>query len=327
MSQKNLTQRALQTSLKIAFAIGLIYWLVKKGALNLESLGAIATPAMIASVLALVFLQIFVNNYRWLTLMRAQGFESTVGRTMPLSLIGMFFNFAMPGGVGGDVIKGYYLLQQHPRQKVAAALSIFMDRMVGFFVMIATAFVALFLNWTEVSSSPELRSIAFGVTALFACFLIFFAVSFSTLLQGSKLFDKLPGGAKIRTVYEVLHSYRHNPKALFVAVFASVINQVFAVALVAMIGNALGLSNEISLPIYFFLVPIGTVVQALPISPAGIGVGQAAFYFLFNLHLQHASPIGPVAVTAMQLASFVWGLFGAYFYLTHKAPEPTAHAG
>ena len=56
------------------------------------------------------------------------------------------------------------------------------------------------------------------------------------------------------------------------------------VGFVYAIAQAMG---ETTIPIsaYFFLVPVGTVVQALPISPAGIGVGQAAFFFLFNHYL------------------------------------------
>lgn len=313
-------KNALKTALKIAFAALLIGWLAKKGVLDIASLKAVATPTLIAFCLATVGLQIFANNYRWLTLMRAQGFESTIGKTMPLSLIGMFFNFAMPGGVGGDVVKGYYLLKQHPQQKFAAAVSIFMDRLIGFFVMIATAFVALFLNYAEVATSPQLTSVAFGVSILFAGFLVFFAISFSSI--DPALFEKLPGGRKIRALYEVLHSYRHTPKALAIAIAMSAVNQLLIVAFVAVIGAQLGV--DIPLAIYFFLVPIGTVAQALPISPAGIGVGQAAFFFLFKLHMHEESPIGPVSVTATQLASFAWGLAGAYFYLRMSHQKPKA---
>jgi uncharacterized protein (TIRG00374 family) len=310
-NQPSKLKNALNTALKIAFAVALIAWLAKKGVLDFGSLRAVATPTLILFCLVTVGLQIVANNYRWLTLMRAQGFESTFAKTMPLTFIGMFFNFAMPGGVGGDVVKGYYLLKQHPQQKFAAAVSIFMDRLVGFFVMIATAFVAVFLNYNEVATSPQLTSVAFGVAALFVGFIAFFAISFSPI--NVRHIEKLPAGKKIRGLYEVLHSYRHNPKALAIAVGLSVICQLLIVSFVAAIGAQLGL--DIPLSVYFFLVPIGTVAQALPISPAGIGVGQAAFFFLFKLHLHQDSPIGPVSVTATQLASFAWGLVGAYYYL------------
>ena len=308
---QNALKNSLKTALKIAFAIALMTWLAKKGVLDVGSLRSVATPTLIAFCLVTVGLQILANNYRWLTLMRAQGFESTFAKTMPLTFIGLFFNFAMPGGVGGDVVKGYYLLKQHPQQRIAAAVSIFMDRLVGFFVMIATAFVAVFLNYKEVATSPQLTSVALGVTALFFAFIAFFAISFSPL--SVQFLERWPAGQKIRGLYEVLHSYRRNPRALLIAVSASVICQLLIVSFVAAIGVQLGL--DIPLSVYFFLVPIGTVAQALPISPAGIGVGQAAFFFLFKLHLHQDSPIGPVSVTATQLASLAWGLVGAYFYL------------
>lgn len=313
-------KNAVKTALKIAFAALLLWWLVRKGALDITSLRAIATPALIVYCLAITGLQIFINNYRWLSLLRAQGCPSTIARTWELSLIGTFFNFAMPGGVGGDVVKGFYLLKQHPQQKFAAAVSIFMDRLIGFFVIIATAFVALFLNWTEVSQSSQLQSVAIGVSLLFAAFLVFFAISFSRL--NADWFYKLPAGKKIHALYEALHSYRRSPGALAIACLMSALSQLLIVAFVAAIGAALQV--EIPLAVYFFLVPIGTVAQALPISPAGIGVGQAAFFFLFKMHLHHDSPIGPTAVTATQIAMLGWGLVGAYYYLRISHPRAKA---
>ncbi len=164
---------AVQTVIKVGVAVALIYWMINKGVLNVGAVMSLATPTMVAFCLFCVMTQIFINNYRWLLLMRAQGLDSTIGHTLPLSFIGMFFNFFMPGGVGGDVIKGYYLLQDMPQKKVAAAISIFMDRMVGFFVMIGTAFLAVFFNWGSVSHSPELQSVAVGVLLLFTAFIAF----------------------------------------------------------------------------------------------------------------------------------------------------------
>lgn len=310
------------------FAVGLIYWMVSKGALDLDSFRRLATPGLVAFCATCVFAQIFFNNLRWLSLLRGQGFDTTVGNTLSLSFIGMFFNFVMPGGVGGDVVKGYYLLQEHPRQKFAGAVSIFMDRVMGFFIMITTAFFAVFFNWSKVSHSPELKSVAFGVTILFFGFLAFFTLSLSKLLQHDSiariLFEKLPGGRKLRLIYDALHSYRKAPKALVVAGLLSCMNQVFMVAFVVAIARAMGVT-EIPLSVFFFLVPIGTVVQALPIAPAGIGVGQAAFFFLFKFYLGEKSQLGPMAATYSQLISFGWGLIGAICYLRRKKPEALAH--
>ena len=321
-----LTQAAsswLKTAAKIGLALGILGWMINKGFLDRDTFAKLLTPQVGFFAAGLTFMQIFVNNFRWLALMRGQGIESNVRQTLPLSFIGMFFNFVMPGGVGGDVVKGYYLLQDFPQRKFAAAVSIFMDRMMGFFVMIATAFLALFFNWDKVSHSKELQSIGYAVTLLFVGFLVFYFLSLSTLLQrsalGKLLFEKLPGGAKLRTIYDALHSYRKAPGALVLSIILSGFNQLFIIAFFYTIAKAMGYES-IPLSVYFFLVPIGIVVQALPISPAGIGVGQAAFFYLFNLYLGEKSQFGPTAVTCMQALSLLWGLFGAYFFLQRKKP-------
>lgn len=316
----------ITTVVKIALAAGLIYWMIQKGVLNFGSIVSLATPGMILFCLGCVFAQIFINNYRWILLMRAQGMETTVGYTLPLSFIGMFFNFFMPGGVGGDVVKGYYVLQDYPQNKVAAAISIFMDRMVGFFIMIATAFLAVFFNWGSVSHSPQLQSVGVGVSLLFAGFVAFFTLALSRRL-GKRLFDawlgelvfvKLPGGDKLRRVYDVVHGFRQHPKLFFWACFLSVGNQMLLVAFTAVIGLAMNV--DIPLSVYFFLVPIGMVATALPISPAGVGVGQAAFLFLFNMYLGKESQFGPTAMTVMQATNVAMGVVGAFFYFVRKKP-------
>lgn len=326
-SQRNSFKNLVKTLLKVAFAVGLISWMIHKGALDFGVFAKIATPSLIALCAAMIFLQLFINNYRWLILMRGQGLRSSVGYTLPLTFIGLFFNFVMPGGVGGDVLKGYYLVLDHPRQKFASAVSIFMDRLVGFFVMIATAFIALFFNWEAVSRSQELRSVSLATGALFCCFVVFFALALSRRLGrvvfegglGRLVFEKIPGGGHLRRFYDQVHAYRSDPKAFFIATFLSGLTQIPSVGFVYLVATSMGVT-DIPLSVYFFLVPVGTVVTALPISPAGIGVGQAAFYFLFSLYLGKSSQLGPTAITLMQVLNFCWGLVGAYFYLHRKKP-------
>lgn len=328
-SQPSFLKSALQVILKVGFAGGLIYWMINKGVLDLRAIVSLATPPLVVFCLICVFTAIFINNYRWVLLMRAQGIQSDIRHSLPLSFIGMFFNFVMPGGVGGDVIKGYYLLQDFPSRKVAAAVSIFMDRMVGFFIMILTAFLAVFFNWNEVSHSRELQSVAAGVSILFIGFIGFFTLALSRRLGqrvfqtwglGELIFVKLPGGDKLRRIYDVVHAFRKEPKYFFWACLLSVCNQVLLVAFTLAVGWAMGI-RDIPLMVYFFLVPVGTVVMALPISPAGIGVGQAAFYFLFSLYLGKQSQLGPTSVTMMQATNFAMGLVGAIFYLSRKKPQ------
>ena len=67
------------------------------------------------------------------------------------------------------------------------------------------------------------------------------------------------------------------------------------------------------LPINVFLlcVPLGTVLMALPISPGGIGVGQAVYFFMFDVFGEGLGQIGFLAVTVMQVVYFLWAIVGA----------------
>jgi uncharacterized membrane protein YbhN (UPF0104 family) len=60
------------------------------------------------------------------------------------------------------------------------------------------------------------------------------------------------------------------------------------------------------------------MATAIPISPAGVGIGQAAFFFLFNEYLGHESDLGSVVITTYQIAQFILSLSGAIFNLARK---------
>jgi hypothetical protein len=62
-------------------------------------------------------------------------------------------------------------------------------------------------------------------------------------------------------------------------------------------------------------------VTALPIAPAGIGVGQVAFNYLFQAYLQKPTGFGATAMTAIQLSTVCWALIGAVLYLRRRRPH------
>jgi uncharacterized protein (TIRG00374 family) len=317
-------KQGLNLLLKIALAVGLISWFIHKGLLDLHSVSSLLSPWPAFILLLAAFLQVYFNNLRWFFLLRAHALAISIRATFSLSFIGLFFNYAMPGGVGGDVIKGYYLLQDYPEQKTAGIVSIFMDRMIGFSVMIFTAALALLLHWDRVQRSAEFKTLAGAVWLLSFGFIVFYVLALSKTLHASqlrkKVFLKIPLGHHIEKVYILTHSYRNHLKTLQVSFLLSFVSQFFLIGAVAFIGFWLGYEH-LSFSDYAFIVPLGTVVMALPISPAGIGVGQAAFYFLFNLYLGHTTTLGPTAATALQVSQLLWGLVGALFYLRRKSPQ------
>jgi len=54
-----------------------------------------------------------------------------------------------------------------------------------------------------------------------------------------------------------------------------------------------------------FAVPMGFVVSAVPIAPAGVGVGQVAFLYLFQTYMGNSSSFGAIPSPPSTLAGCV----------------------
>jgi hypothetical protein len=69
--------------------------------------------------------------------------------------------------------------------------------------------------------------------------------------------------------------------------------------------------------LFLFLIPVGTFIDAVPISIAGFGVGESAYQWLFG-SLGHAVNLGAMIALLMHLAKILWAMVGAVFYLTSR---------
>ncbi len=310
---------AIKVLLKILLAVGLIVWIVRRGGLDLEALKIVLEPKAFLLLGSLAFAQILVNNARWLFLLRGQGFNTTTGKTLPLTLMGLFFNYAMPGSVGGDIIKGYYLAQDHPEQKLAAGVSVFMDRLIGFFVMVLSGSLAILMFRERLDHDARLVAIGTGTLLVTLVFILILAFSLSRRLQRplrwmAKWLERLPGHRILEDIYRAMHSYRYRTRELMFALLFSVANQLFLIAFFYFAAGLLG-EGHIPVSIFWFCIPIGLVAQAVPVSPAGVGVGQAVFYFLFEAALGQPTQVGTVGITLIQMFQFLFGIVGAFFYL------------
>jgi len=100
---------------------------------------------------------------RWHLLVKTQGLSLSMKDVFELTMIGYFFNTFMPGSVGGDLIKAWYAAGQEPRRKTKAVFTVFLDRVIGLWIIVCFAAVTLLLNLSMLSSRTELRLLALAV--------------------------------------------------------------------------------------------------------------------------------------------------------------------
>ena len=77
-------------------------------------------------------------------LLAMQGVTISLWESIRLTFLGHFFNFVVPGSVGGDLVKAWYI-NQHAQHVGVVLVTIFVDRLMGLFEMVILAGVMVSL--------------------------------------------------------------------------------------------------------------------------------------------------------------------------------------
>jgi uncharacterized membrane protein YbhN (UPF0104 family) len=134
-----------------------------------------------------------------------------------------------------------------------------------------------------------------------------------------KLLRKIPGGKIINRIYEAIHSFRHGKKEFVLGIILSLFVQSLNIICFFVIARTLHFENA-TLSALFFVVPVGLIATAVPLSPGGVGVGQAVFFTLLHWYGGGIDPsLGPTLITIYQVVQGVLSLAGAVLYFLRKS--------
>jgi uncharacterized protein (TIRG00374 family) len=288
------------------------------GKLNLAQVakGLAHWPLMLA-ILGLGYCQTGMVVWRWTMLLHAQDIPLSFRRAWGLTMIGALFNVVIPGAVGGDLIKGYYITRATEGRKTHAATSIAMDRVVGLIGLLFLSAAVVLANVTEILRNPAMRTL--GAIAV-AGFVGGLAGLCAALFAGERLsrWSFLP--RIVRDVFAALHEYRQQPAVVRNTLALSVLSQVLTCCSFYLALRATGVTG-LRMSQFFLIVPLGLVTGAVPISPAGIGVGQAAFFALFKIVAPSYASAGTDAFTVFQAMFILICLSGLFWYVAYKHAE------
>lgn len=124
---------------KIFIAVGIFWYLFHSGRLTSEIFLQIVNPDHISLVVlsgsAFLATQLLAS-FRLIVLLRMIDQGIPFLSAFRLTLIGNFFNFVLPGMVGGDIIKGAYLFRSEKDRRGRSSGVILMDRVMGFVALL-----------------------------------------------------------------------------------------------------------------------------------------------------------------------------------------------
>lgn len=301
--------------LRAVIGVTLLVYLGTSGLIKWKSLLGLAQawPLTLAALVGLI-IAFYIAAWRLAILMAAPGLHLTLGASLRLTLIGQFFSTFLPGGTSGDMMKIYYAARGNEGRRTEVATIMLFDRAVGMFALLLFPLLLVPFFPQLVAASPALRRILLVAASIAVAMLAGFLLCLSTRVRNSRLllwlFRKMPLGAYAERMFDAVHGFGDHPGALLGSVVISLMGHVISAGTVIILAIATGgvvRSAEVSM-----LVPIGFLANTLPLTPGGLGVGEAAFSRLFRL--AHIAT-GAEALLGWRLLTTLISLPGLIYYL------------
>jgi uncharacterized membrane protein YbhN (UPF0104 family) len=276
------TRRRWWTGLaKAAFGLGLLAALVFWGQIDLRAvLKLAAAPSAIVACLVLLCLALPIAALRWSILLRALGVSIPFVNLLHFVAIGVLANVLLLGSAGGDAVRGIYAWRALGRGGGRIAVSVLADRLCILFAVLFTSLAFSLLYWHRMQQVPALAAVGASImTAAVACVVgacvLFAAPGLTRPLE--VLLLRWPTAASLFVqAREVILRLRTRPLSLLAAFALALATQILTVFAVAVLAHAIKI-GFLSAADYMFAVPLTLIVNALPLTPSGIGVGEAAF--------------------------------------------------
>lgn len=292
LSQK--TKKILKIVLKALFSIAAILFVFSK--IDINQVLSVISHASIPFLIGAIF--IYVGS-QVLSAMRV----NTMIATLPLPLgtlmnirlywLGMFYNFFLPGGVGGDGYKVYYL-NKHYKQPAKSLIFILLgDRLSGMAAIII--YLLLFASFFIEKLNLPLREYYFLLIPF--------------VLLGYYLF--------------LYFTKRSACKAFWRVLSFSMVIQGLQMCTATFI--LLALHGEIDdTESYMFLFLISSIASAIPISVAGVGIRE--FVFVYGSAILGTDPAIAVSLSILfYLSSLISALPGIAYVFRPSLIEGSHH--
>jgi len=291
-----------------AIALG---WLFFTGNISLERVAAVRLNSPFSCLIAVLFSCLACQAARWWCLLRFHGISIAIAKTFKFFWIGSFFYVVLPGAVGGELARTYYLVRNDPSSRFRGILSVITDRLMGIYVFFLLAALASLFLPPEANSNAFLRyHCLFATTIVFGLPLLL-SLSFSKRLR-SFVGSKLPG-MKPGSTNDLLLIYKRHIGWLPIAFCLSIAVSFLFVAGFWCAGLCIGF--PVDFRIALLDVPLIVVANSLPISPGGIGVGESAAFVIFK---QSGYLAGAELMILVRAVITFLRLPGIVFFLRHK---------
>ncbi|WP_321531253.1 lysylphosphatidylglycerol synthase transmembrane domain-containing protein [uncultured Desulfuromonas sp.] len=263
---------------KIVFGVLVLLWLFSSGKLDLGLLLTAPSTSGHLCGLILLLIMLLLQVYRWQLLLESQRIHLGFLTACRLTWVSQFITVFTPGVVGGEIVRGYQLTRNISERKAGGASTVIIDRVLGLYAQVVFGLISfLSLLVTEQHLPAPVLQMGWVLMAVLGAIHALPLLRYNGIKRLCRFFFKEKTFAVFEDVW--LH-YHRNP-----AILAKGIALSFGAALFSL--SAFTLAARLFVPglnwnIVFMVAPLVFIVVTLPLSPGGIGVGEASAAVLFT---------------------------------------------
>jgi hypothetical protein len=263
--------------------------------------------------------------FRWWILLRTQGIFISLGSAIRLVFLGLFYNNFMPGAVGGDLVRAWYVTK-HTEKRFEAVLSILVDRIVGLVGSVVIAVVFYFLLPGRKDIDLAMGSDSFGSLSLYerifmaagliiavSVVILFVIPTTRRIMQNLWIRGKEEGLKLLQKLGRAGVLYRKRPVEVTATLVLTIALQLATIAGYWLAGRQLGV--DVSISYYFVFFTLSWSIGMVPLTVGGAVLVEGS---LAGMFVKFAS-VGAEAALALALCQrIIWmiaSLAGGWIHL------------
>jgi len=235
----------LSTLIKALISLGLIWLLLQKVDLY-RIIQAIKSCnwQYLCLALSMFVLSKIISSIRLNLFFKVSGINMSEALNLKLYLLGMFYNLFLPGGIGGDGYKVYFIRKYLDKTTRNVITPILLDRISGLFILCYLATVlSLFIDYFRNYASVILVIILVSLPMYYLIQKKFFPIYSSSFIHAS-LMSAGVQIAQLFSAYFILCALKHSP-------------------------------DYVS---YLFVFLVSSIVAVIPVTIGGIGAREFSFF-------------------------------------------------
>jgi len=238
---------------------------------------------------------------RWILLLRVHEVRITLFQAIKLTYLGLFYNNFMPGAVGGDLLKGWYITHHSEKHlRLEAAVTVFVDRLTGLVGIILVGALA------GLTAGPDMTIPIrdYHVQVRYLVWMIFLGLVLVSVIFLSRrvrhvllldhLLNRLPAARILKKIDSAIRIYRSHIPTMILALVLTGLIQGSSIVAVWMMTQALHLEQVVFLHCLTVMPIVWLISSAIPV-PGGLGVMENLFVPFFIMAID---PTGSAAVDA-----------------------------